>query len=164
MTGSVALAGLFCFAALGQDQLAAKPEIITSVTLDSVQRVLQAMGFEVTRPKDNPKSDPYLIFRADGYRVAASVPAPQFIWLETIITEHATLETINEWNTNNRFSRVYFNPVEKTPVLETEIVVAGGVTQENIEMQIKEFRDSVARWARFLVDHQEEAKVSATQK
>jgi len=169
----LAFTWLFGFNVLGQEpqtaakpansaQTAAKPEFFTSMTLEKVQGIIAAMGFEVTRDKDNDgKPVSYFVFKAEGYKVGASVPEPDFIWLYNEFTDKATLETINEWNESNRFSRVYLGSKDKGLYLETEIVVAGGITRENIELQIKQFRDSVARWARFVIDHQQPATPAA---
>jgi hypothetical protein len=161
---AVAFVSLFGFRILGQEpqpavkpvesQTANQPQLITSMTVESFQRILQGMGFEATRDKDD-KGQPtgYLMFRAEGYKVGAQVPSPEFIWLYNVFTDTTTLETINSWNQSNRFSRAYLNTSDKTLCLETEIIVTGGITRENIESQVKEFRDSVARWARFVIDH-----------
>jgi hypothetical protein len=145
-------------AAKPEPQSATKPEIITTMTLESAQRIIQALGFEVTQDKDEKgQPTPYLSFRAEGYPVGASVPAPDYISLYNMFTDKATPATINEWNGRNRFCRAYTdnsdNADKNVVYLETEIIVHGGVTRENIEVQIKEFRDSVARWVRFLIDH-----------
>jgi phosphoribosylanthranilate isomerase len=134
-------------------ELVAKPEIITNATLDLVQQILQQMGFECTQTRDDHQSEPYLIFRAEGYKVVAAVPSPEIIWLYNVFSDKLTLENINEWNQNNRFSRASVPSPGKRLLLDTDIVVAGGVTRENIEAQIREFRNSVARWARFVLDH-----------
>jgi hypothetical protein len=161
---SVAAVWLFGFSLLGQEpqsavkpdesQSAAKPDIIPTMTLDSAQRIIQAMGFEVTRAKDD-KGQPgtYLSFKAEGYIVYAQAPVPDFIWLYNIFSDKATPETVNAWNANNRFCRAYSGD-KGNVYLETEVIVHGGTTRENIEVQIKKFRDSVARWARYLVDHE----------
>jgi hypothetical protein len=139
---------------------AAKPEIIATATLDSVQQIIQGMGFECAQFTDDAKSEPYLSFRAEGYKFDVGVPTPDSIWIYTIFNHSATLQTINEWNQNSRFSRASVAPTGRPLLLDTEIVVAGGVTRENIEMQIKTFRDSVARWARFVLSHQVDPKKS----
>lgn len=147
-----------------QSQSAAKPEIITSVTLESVQRIIQALGFDVTRAKDDKgQPDTYLVFKAEGYTVEAQVPAPDFIWLYNIFTDKATLETINAWNANNRFCRAYSGDKD-TVYLETEIIVHGGTTRDNLEAQIKEFRDSIVSWARYLIDHKNKEAIAPPKK
>jgi hypothetical protein len=135
-------------------QIAAKPELVTSVTLESFQQIVQGMGFECTRDKDEKGNlESYIIFRAEGYKVAARVPFADYVYLFNIFTDKVPVEDVNEWNRGNSFSRASLG-ADKNLYLETEIPIRGGVTRDNIEAQIKTFRDSVVRWARFVIDHQ----------
>jgi hypothetical protein len=131
-------------------------EIITGVTLESVQKRIQAMGFECTRAKDDGGKDKsYLVFPAEGFKVVVFVPSAKTVELDTIFNDvHPTLLTINEWNRDNRFSRGY---VEKDGSidLEDDLDLSAGVTPEGFEQFIRNFRDSVARWAKFIVEHDE---------
>lgn len=133
-------------------QPADKPEIITSMTLESFQRLVQGMGFECTRGKDDKgKNEDYFSFRAEGYKVAAQVPSPEYVYLVNVFTDKIPLELINKWNQANTFSRALAG-ADNNLYIETEIVVTGGVTRDNIEAQVEAFRESVVRWARFVID------------
>lgn len=144
-----------------QPQSAATPEIITSLTLERFQATLQAMGFECIREKDaQGKLESYFIFRAEGYKVVAEVPSPEYGYLANVFTEKLKPEFVNQWNQTNNFSRTFVDK-EKNLVIDTEIIVDGGVTTEHIESSIKTFRSSVARWARFIQDHKEVATPSS---
>jgi hypothetical protein len=113
------------------------------------------MGFECIRGDKDDKGNPanYFTFRAEGYKVVVQVPAPGHVWLFNVFTDSVRAETVNEWNRNSSFSRAYVH-TDNNLYLDTDIVIHGGVTLENLEAQIKGFRDSVARWARFVIDHQ----------
>ncbi|MDQ1469353.1 MAG: hypothetical protein QOJ99_833 [Bryobacterales bacterium] len=127
--------------------------LIRSMTLEDFQKLVQAMGFECNREKDAAgKPESYFIFRAEGYKVVGQVPASTIISLFNIFTDKPSVETYNEWNKLNRFSRVYLD-TDGNSVLEAEINLDGGVTREHIESTVKDFRDSVVRWARFVIDH-----------
>ena len=125
--------------------------IITSMTSGAFQQFVQAMGFDCTRGKDEAgKEDPYFTYRAEGYKVGAFVNDPSFVELYNAFTDvNPTLATVNEWNQNNSLSRAYVDK-DGSAVLESDLILSGGVTHENVEMFIKTFRDSVARWARFV--------------
>jgi len=128
-------------------------ELIGSTSLEAVQKLLQGMGFECTRDHDvNGKLQNYLVFRAEGYKIVAKVPSPGYIWLFNIFTDKLPLEAVNEWNRTNNFSHAYIDK-DGDLYFEADIIVHGGVTRENVEAQIKQFRDAVAKWARFVVDH-----------
>ena len=132
---------------------AARPEIITSISLESVQKILQGMGFECTRERDEKGNlEPFVVFHAQGYRVLARTPSPNSIWIYNVFTNDVPLEMVNEWNQNNNFNHAYIGK-DKKLFFDTDIIVRGGVTRENIEVQIKDFRDALARWARFVIEH-----------
>jgi Putative bacterial sensory transduction regulator len=132
---------------------AAQPELISSVNLESVQKILQGMGFECVRDRDEKGNlEKFFTFQAAGYKVVVRTPSAGSIWLYNIFTNEVSLEAINEWNQNNNFNHAYIGK-DKKLFFDTDIVVHGGVTRENIEAQIKSFRDALARWARFVIDH-----------
>jgi hypothetical protein len=127
--------------------------VINSMTLQSLQQFVQAMGFECTRGKDEAgKDDSFFTFRAEGYKVVVFVNNPTSILLYNAFTDlNPTLTTVNEWNQNTSFSRAYIDK-EGNAVLESDLIFTGGVTHENVEVFVKTFRDSLARWARFALD------------
>ena len=128
--------------------------IITSMTSIEFQQLVQAMGFDCTRGKDAAgKDETFFTFRAEGYKVASVGPETSYLQLYSGFTDVSpTLATVNEWNQANSFSRAYVDK-DGNATLESDIILAGGVTHENIEMFVKTFRDSVTRWARFALDH-----------
>ncbi len=128
--------------------------IVTSMTLEVFQRIVQGMGFECTRGKDaNGKDETFFTFRAEGYKVAAFVPDPSFLELYNAFTDVAPTPTVvNEWNETNRFSRAYVDKAGDATI-EDDLILSGGVTRENVEMFVTTFRDTVARWARFVIDN-----------
>ena len=159
---TVFLLGLFSAMAVGQEPkpsnatgTATKTDhtIITSMTSAEFQQIVQAMGFECTRGKDEAgKENEFFTFRAEGYKVAAFVTAPSFVTLYNSFTDvNPTLATVNEWNQLNSFSRAYIDKAGDA-VLESDLILGGGVTRESVELFVKTYRDSVARWARFLLD------------
>jgi tetratricopeptide (TPR) repeat protein len=128
--------------------------VITSMTSIEFQEVVQAMGFECTRGKDpKGKDDPFFTFRAEGYKVAAFTNDSSYLQLYNGFTDVSpTLAAVNQWNQTNSFSRAYVDK-DGNAALESDMILTGGVTRDNIEMFVKTFRDSVARWARFALDH-----------
>lgn len=137
----------------------AAPAIITTMTLESLQTKIQAMGYECTRAKDDSgKNDTYVIFRAQGFKVAGFVPAPNVIELDNVFTDvHPTLETINQWNRENRFAFAYIGE-DGSIILQSSLDLDGGVTHDGFATFINNFRDAVAKWAEFVVAHESKAK------
>ena len=127
--------------------------LITSMTSESFQQLVQGMGFECTRGKNEAgKDESFFTFRAEGYKVAVFVNDPGSVMLYNAFTDvNPTLATVNEWNQNTTFSRAHVDK-DGNAVLESDLILTGGVTHENVEVFVKTFRDSVARWARFVLD------------
>ena len=131
-------------------------EVITAVTLESVQKRIQAMGFDCTRPKDEKGQDKtYVIFQAEGFKVIVFVPSATTVEMDTIFDDvHPSLETVNAWNRDNRFSRAYIEK-DGSADLEDDLDLAAGVTAAGFENYIKTFRNSVGRWAHYVVEHED---------
>ena len=136
-------------------QTAAKPapKIITVLTSEEFQKIVQYMGFETTRAKDAAgKDSPFFTFRAEGYKVAGFNHNPSYIQLYNAFNDvNPTLESVNIWNQEHSFTRAYVDK-EGSAALESDLIVSGGVTQENVEVFIQTFRNVVGKWARFLLD------------
>lgn len=143
---------LLCSLAMGQTGSSTQ-KVITSTTLEDFQKQVQALGFDCSRGKDDKgKDDTYFVFRAEGYKVAAFVSSPNIIELDNVFTDvHPSLADLNEWNRDHSLSRVYID-ASGDVVLQNEIQISGGVTSETLNLFITGFRDSVVKWARFVLD------------
>jgi hypothetical protein len=159
MKPAVFLSALFCCLAPaqtpkpgGEAAVVANTGTITSMTSESFQKLVLAMGFECTRGKTDGKDDAFFTFRAEGYKVASFFHGPSYLLLYNAFTDvNPTLATVNEWNQKNNFSRAYVDK-DGNAVLESDLVLTGGVASDTIELFVKTFRDSVARWARFALE------------
>ena len=106
------------------------------------------MGFETTRGKDAS----FFTFRAEGYNLAGFSNNPSYIQLYNSCNDvNATLESVNLWNQEHSFTRAYVAK-DGAATLESDLIVSGGVTHENIEVCVQTLRNTVAKWARFLLD------------
>ena len=135
-------------------------EMITGVTVESVQKRIQAMGFDCTRGKDDKGQDNnYFVFKPEGFKVIVFVPAATTVEVDTVFDDvHPSLAAVNEWNRDNRFSRAYLEK-DGSADLEDDLDLANGVSAEAFEGFIKTFRSSVTRWAHFAVEHDEKKPV-----
>ena len=118
--------------------------LITSMTLEAFEKILQGMGFECRRGKDaNGQDETYITFRAEGYKLAAFVPESSFIELYNSFTDvNPTPAIVNEWNEVNRFSRAYADK-EGNATIEDDLILSGGVTRENVD----DFRQNIQRYS-----------------
>jgi hypothetical protein len=148
--------------ALAPETKTVTTELIMGATLESVQKRIQGMGFDCTRGKDaSGKNNTFVVFQAEGFKVVVFVPSARTVEVDTIFNDvHPSLATINEWNRDNRYSRAYLEK-DGTVDLEDDLDLAAGITPEDFDAFIKTFRDSVTRWAHFVVEH-EEKKQPAT--
>lgn len=60
---------------------------------------------------------------------------------------NSTLENVNHWNKNNRYSRSYLDD-DNDPVLELDLDLAGGVTRDRILDFLRTCRASTSAWIR----------------
>ncbi len=66
-----------------------------------------------------------------------------------------TPEQINEWNRTKRLSRAYIDQ-EGNPVLESDLITDGGITEQNLIAFVKTFTAvSVPSYSMFLLKHGE---------
>jgi hypothetical protein len=129
-------------------------EIISAIDLEGFQRILQGMGFEVTRDKDaNGKLVDYLYFQTEGYRSLATMNDGE-VALLNVTTGKFIPTTFNDWNSKNASCCFAFLSEDNLAYLATQLGVEGGTTRASVESRVKKFRDSVALWKRFLAEHQ----------
>ena len=141
----LALGLLLLAPVLGQGQ-----EVRTAVTLEEVEALLQAWGFRHER-KDG-KEEPYfvvyfgdlkatlLLLRCEGDRCLALLLGGSFTgFAPEDRPDHARL---NGWNREKLFSRAYLDE-DGDPVLEADLDLEGGVTNEAIRAFLENFRDSM---------------------
>lgn len=62
------------------------------------------------------------------------------------------LEAINQWNKEHRHSRAYIDD-ENDPVLESDLLSDGGVSQEKLTIFVRAFQISAGQFQQLLVQH-----------
>lgn len=60
-----------------------------------------------------------------------------------------SLSTINAWNKEHRFTRAYLDN-DNDPVLESDIDLTGGVTQENVDEFVRTFFASLVQYKKHI--------------
>jgi hypothetical protein len=128
--------------------------LITSINLEGIQKILQGMGFDVTRDKEaDGKPSEYLFFQTEGYRSVVVINEGD-VTLLNVTTGKFVPSAFNEWNKKNASCCFAFLSDDNLAYLATQFGLEGGVTRGAIESRIKKFRDNVAYWKRFLSDRQ----------
>lgn len=120
--------------------------LIEKLSLDDFMKIVQAMGFECHRNKD----EKFFTFRAQGYKVAGfSDDGETDLMLYAAFSDmRLSLDKINEWNLEHRFVRAYSDS-EKNPTLTYDLNLDRGISRSAIEKFLALFRDLVAPWATF---------------
>lgn len=121
---------------------APKAEIITTLTKARLHDLMKAEGYAVSFDEDGD-----LQWKIEGLRAFLFV-ASQGTSLQFHIgfsDGNATLEKVNAWNRDMRYSRNYLDD-SGDPHLELDLDLAGGVTQARILDFIKTCQASLQQW------------------
>ncbi len=135
------------------------PPLITSMSLEAFQQRVQALGFSPERGNTDGKPDAFFIFMAEGRKVGALTLGPAVIELFVSYKDGATLEDLNDWN-RTHFGATAFVAQNGSAMLRSELVLEGGVTEQNVSSFITRFRDMAVAYARFILDHKKKPQAA----
>ena len=127
-------------------------EVIDLLTIEQVERYLKEIGYiDVTTDDENT-----LTFYIQG-RPCSVFIAPNGKGMSLFSyypkDEKTTLEVLNEWNQSLRYSFAYLYTTEKNKeviILETNLTVTGGVTEERIKSFFVLHSDYQGYFSRYL--------------
>ncbi len=129
-------------------------EVILTFTSKSFQQIVQSLGFDTTRNKDDKgKDEDWFSFRAEGYKVVAFTNDGYLQLYMGFTDVKPTLKAVNEWNSKHSLTRAYVDK-DGNASLECDLFTEGGVPRETVEAYVKTFRDLVGGWATFSQAHQ----------
>jgi hypothetical protein len=119
---------------------AAPAGIVTQLSNSQVAAALKRLGFEYKATDKDPSN---FVFTMDDYKVVL-LNYPNSIQLYAGFKSggKVSLETINTWNREKRFSRAYIDS-DKDAVLESDLDLEGGVSNGAIDEFIRTFRTSL---------------------
>lgn len=125
--------------------LIAQGGIVTKLSNNQAAAVLKRMGFEYKPTEKDPSN---FVFTMDGYKIVL-LNYPQSLQLYAGFNSDGkvSLETINSWNKGKRFSRAYLDD-EQDAVIESDLDLEGGVSEETIDEFIRTFRTSLRDFAK----------------
>jgi len=102
----------------------------TSISGEALRGIMLAEGYNaqaLTLDKDGD-----VVWKLDGYRTNLIIDDDgDSIEFSSAFTDPSTLEKVNAWNRSKRYSRSYLD-ADGDPVLELDLDLSGGVTQERI--------------------------------
>jgi len=128
------------------------PALVTSLTIESFQQRVQALGFSTTRGNADGKPETYFTFMAEGRKVGGLLENPAVVELFVAYKDGAMPDDLNDWN-RTHFGTTAFIDQNGNAILRSNLVLEGGVTEQNLDSFITRFRDAAAAYARFIVEH-----------
>lgn len=112
--------------------------VLTQVSTEHMERLLSRQGYAYSVDEDGD-----LVWMHDGYKSIVLISREKNnLMFKAVFTDGAgSLETVNNWNKNVRFSRSYMSDEGET-VLELDLDLDGGVTEQHVIEWLKVCRDS----------------------
>jgi len=128
-------------------------EVFTAITLDRIESLLDANGVVIRQEHFGDRS--FLKFNSGPFMVLIFPYGvePEFVSLQFHASFRAqpTLDVINTWNKENRYGKTYLDG-EGDPVLEYDLDLEGGATDETILEAVRTFRMLVRDFAGLVLE------------
>jgi hypothetical protein len=168
MSRCLPLVAILCLAAApvarAQDQPGGDKKVFTEMSEERTEAFLKGLGFEITK-MDVPGAKVVGIwrFKLEGYTVLFLNYGSSLQLRARFEGKELPLAKANEWNASRRFTKVYVDLKEKLhSLIESDLPLEGGVTNDAVEAFIKRFRGEVNLYARYIrevgVDPSQEKK------
>jgi hypothetical protein len=131
------------------------PQVVTSLTPEEMEAILRAAGYRYERLQGTGKLVAFSL--SMGNFLAALVLddcrggrcESLYLAVPFGMRNPPSLERINAWNREKRFSRAYLMD-DGDPVLESNLSLTGGVTRETIVSFLKTFEVSLSEFATWI--------------
>jgi capsule polysaccharide export protein KpsC/LpsZ len=119
--------------------------VVSEVSTEQLQKMLESMGYEVEQPKED-----VLQFAIEGH-TALVINKKKNVQLYSYFKKQKKmdLKKVNEWNATKRFSRAYLDQ-DGDAVIEWDIDLEGGTTAGALKESIRTYRLGVMTFVRFL--------------
>jgi hypothetical protein len=129
------LAALTVAAAPGSANKSAETaDVIEKISAGKLERIVQSFR-EVKNFEERGNNKYY--FELEGFKVFV-FSTGNTLQLYALFTGRVSLSRINEWNKNKRFAKAYLDK-DNDPILESDLELTGGVTEQNIKEWIKTY-------------------------
>jgi hypothetical protein len=139
-------------ATLEEARARAEEPVLSRVTPEQVETVLQQMGLAYERGVDS-QDDPMFSFKLSTYDVTmysygceAAGCTSLRLYAYFRLDDPPTVVRINEWNRTKRFSTAYLDS-DGDPCLDEDLIVRGGVTPSAIEQFVLTYRSRLSAFA-----------------
>jgi hypothetical protein len=140
---AVIIVGALLAAPVFAPRLAAQ-EVLSEISNDQIQKLLETMGYEVEQAKDD-----VLRFAIEGHTAVIVNKKTNIQFYSYFKKKKLDLKKINEWNATKRFSRVYIDK-DGDAVIDWDVDLEGGTTSGALKESIRTYRMGVMAFVRFL--------------
>ena len=128
-------------------------ELIKSNNIDEIVKIARNYGSatKTVQPNGNPK----IIGKIDNipfsirFRNCKSVEQCQDMNFRVGFMIKPSLDVINEWNRNKRFSKAYLDETGDV-ILEWDIIIYGGLTSENLDKNLSYWRLTLTQFTKHI--------------
>lgn len=130
----------------------AQDKIYTSMSTAQIEQILRKLDVDYKKSASKTAEDVFFYdYKRDKNSVRLHYFGGKDLMLDVMFKDYP-LETINRWNARAKFSRVSLQKRDKTPwtVLEMNLDILGGVTENNVRHFIKSFHEEISEFDRFL--------------
>jgi hypothetical protein len=141
----VVITAVALLAAPGFAPRMAAQEVLSEVSTEQLQKLLEGMGYEVQQTKED-----VLRFAIEGHTaliINKKTNLQFYSYFEK--KKKMDLKKVNEWNATKRFSRVYLDQ-DGDAVIEWDVDLEGGTTAGGLKESIRTYRLAVMAFVRFL--------------
>lgn len=116
--------------------------VITTTSTEHMERLLNSQGYSFSVDEDGD-----LVWMHEGYKSIVLISRDKNnLMFKAVFTDGGgNLETVNDWNQNVRYSRSYMSD-EGDTILELDLDLDGGVTEQHVVEWLKLCRDSFRMW------------------
>ncbi len=137
---------------LARPPAAPAQQVFKSVSDPTVERVLAGLNIQFQKAPANGNVPSFYVYVRNGTPVRLVTYGGQAVELNHVYTDRPTLELVNRWNVEAKFSRAVLvqnaNGGADFIVLQSVLDPTGGCTDAMVRRHILRFDDEVRRFAR----------------
>lgn len=135
-----------CFLSAAASQNASAAEVFTEMSAPKIERTIK--GFREVSDFKEVSNNTYS-FVIDGLKIVIFNKGETMQLFAGFQSTGTSLSTINAWNKDHRFTRAYLDN-DNDPVLESDLDLTGGVTQENVDEFVRTFFGSLVQYKKHI--------------
>jgi hypothetical protein len=150
--GALALLGCVLLLTWPAPAAAQKEKVYHTVTPTQLEAVLAdlAIKYQKSQPKGLPDDYDY-DFDRNGFKYRLQLQRGKVVWIMVFFPK-ATLEKVNDWNVNAKFSRAVLDRVgdRDYAIIESQLNADNGLTDNRLRQFFKRFDGEVTSFDTFL--------------